>query len=89
MKTHQYTPGGESCSDELRELREHWIAVVDIDQKSNESDIVGLELHLLHVNLQSRIPWCWHTLGWVHSQEDDLLSGNMLVPYRILVVRFQ
>eukprot|EP01127_Copromyxa_protea_P005672 TRINITY_DN15537_c0_g1_i1.p1 TRINITY_DN15537_c0_g1~~TRINITY_DN15537_c0_g1_i1.p1 ORF type:complete len:195 (+),score=16.15 TRINITY_DN15537_c0_g1_i1:27-611(+) len=46
VKTHQYTPG-ESCSDGLREMREHWIVVIDLDRRSDDSNVVGLELHLL------------------------------------------
>lgn len=52
VRTQQYTPG-EACCDDLKELREHWIVDVDIDQKSSESNIVGLELHLLRKSPES------------------------------------
>lgn len=54
LKLHQHTPG-ESCSDQLKELREHWIVVIDLDRKSTDSDIVGLELHLLRQTLDSNV----------------------------------
>eukprot|EP01127_Copromyxa_protea_P011459 TRINITY_DN287_c0_g1_i2.p1 TRINITY_DN287_c0_g1~~TRINITY_DN287_c0_g1_i2.p1 ORF type:complete len:193 (+),score=24.16 TRINITY_DN287_c0_g1_i2:38-580(+) len=54
LKLHQYTPG-ETCSNTLRELREHWVGVVDIDRKSNESEVVGLELHLLRKAPESNV----------------------------------
>eukprot|EP01124_Arcella_intermedia_P015024 TRINITY_DN21571_c0_g1_i1.p1 TRINITY_DN21571_c0_g1~~TRINITY_DN21571_c0_g1_i1.p1 ORF type:complete len:201 (-),score=38.56 TRINITY_DN21571_c0_g1_i1:23-565(-) len=46
LHLHQYT-FGESISNDLREKREHWIVVVDIDRQTNEQQIIGLEIHIL------------------------------------------
>ncbi len=46
LKLCQHTPG-ESLSNIAQELHSHWVVLVDIDRKTSEKDVIGLELHLL------------------------------------------
>lgn len=52
VKLLQHTPENESCSVESEDSA-HWIVVVDVDRRTDEKHVQGLDLHLLRETPES------------------------------------